>query len=595
MGMDKRGNRREKRGGITEKIKATADCSKQTMVADQSLDNTAKTDCGMKYDGDECQMGENIHLYRVANIKAPLDTTEKDLKCVASRALHIKEEEIAQCRMVKRSIDARDKGDVHLVLTLEIGTHANLRAPRGVQMTLVAPVRKEVAIRPRALSHRPLIVGLGPAGLFAGLTLARLGLEPLIIERGRDVDSRSRDIALFHAGGPLDPDSNVQFGEGGAGAFSDGKLNTGISDPRCRMVLEDLVEAGAPEEILYDAKPHIGTDRLPGVVRNIREKIRLLGGEIWHEARLTDILIENGRVVGAQILRRGETVSIETDDILLAIGHSARDTLEMLLRRSVPMERKPFSIGARIEQKQANIDRAQYGKFAGHKVLGAADYKMNTRTSAGRGVYTFCMCPGGTVVAAASEQGRLCTNGMSEYARDGENANAALLVGVDPADFGEGDVLAGVRFQRKWEERAFAYGGGKYLAPAQLVSDFLQNVPSGGAGNVQPSYRPGVVWGNMSDVLPLFVHEAMREALPKLDRMLHGFAAPDAVLTGVETRSSSPVRILRGATFESEIAGLYPCGEGAGYAGGILSAAVDGMRCAQALAGVLPPKEEKAK
>ena len=538
-------------------------------------------------------MNDTNHIYRASNIKAPLATGDDDLKRIASRALHVREEEILSCRMVKRSVDARDKGDVHLVLTIEITSKIRLHAPRGLQMNEVAPPVRKPAPRPRIPAKRPLIVGLGPAGLFAGLTLARLGLEPLIIERGREVERRSRDIELFHSGGPLDVDSNVQFGEGGAGAFSDGKLNTGISDPRCRQVLEDLVEAGAPEEILYDAKPHIGTDRLPGVVRNIREKIRLLGGEVLHETRLTDIRIENGRVTGAVMLRRGEKIEIETDHILLAIGHSARDTLEMLLRLDIPMERKPFSIGARIEQKQESIDRAQYGRFAGHKGLGAADYKLNTRVSGDRGVYTFCMCPGGTVVAAASEEGRVCTNGMSVYARDGENANAALLVGVNPEDFGEGDVLAGVRFQRKWEEKAYQAGGGNYLAPAQLVSDFLQKVPSTGAGNVKPSYRPGVVWGDLSDVLPDFVHHAMREALPKLDRMLHGFAAPDAVLTGVETRSSSPVRILRGSGFESAVGGLYPCGEGAGYAGGILSAAVDGIRCAEALAGILPDREAK--
>ncbi|MBQ3222957.1 MAG: hypothetical protein IJB41_05030, partial [Clostridia bacterium] len=402
-------------------------------------------------------MSESIRIYRAANIKAPLETGEKDLKRIAAKALHIREEELSSCRMVKRSIDARDKGDVHLVLTIEIASKVRLHPPRGLQLNEVQPAKKAAPPKPRALSHRPLVVGLGPAGLFAGLTLARLGLEPLIIERGRDVDTRSRDIELFWSGGPLDVDSNVQFGEGGAGAFSDGKLNTGISDPRCRQVLEDLVEAGAPEEILYDAKPHIGTDRLPGVVRNIREKIRLLGGEVLHETRLVDLRIEGGCITGAVLQRRGERIEIETENILLAIGHSARDTLEMLLARAIPMERKPFSIGARIEQKQSSIDKAQYGRFAGHKGLGAADYKLNTRVADGRGVYTFCMCPGGTVVAAASEEGRVCTNGMSDYARDKENATAALLVGVYPEDFGEGDVLAGVRFQRKREEAAYRF------------------------------------------------------------------------------------------------------------------------------------------
>ncbi len=538
-------------------------------------------------------MSENTRLYRISNIKAPLDTGKADLRRVAARALHVREGDLVAADLFRRAVDARDKGDVHLVLSIDVETSLRLHAPRGLQLTELPRPQAVPLPRPRALSHRPLVVGLGPAGLFAGLTLARLGLRPLIIERGRDVDRRARDIAAFHAGGPLDPTSNVQFGEGGAGAFSDGKLNTGISDPRCRQVLRDFVEAGAPEEILWDAKPHIGTDRLPGVVRGIREKIRLLGGDVLYETRLKDIRVEGGRVAGVIVETAEGDREIETEDVLLAIGHSARDTFEMLLARGVPMERKAFSIGARIEQSQAAIDRAQYGRFAGHKGLGAADYKLSARLPDGRGVYTFCMCPGGTVVAAASEEGGVCTNGMSVWARDGENANAALLVGVTPEDFGPGDVLAGVRFQRLWERVAFDYGGGDYRAPAQLAGDFLQGVPSRGPGSVLPTYRPAVIWGDLGEVLPEFVVRSMREGLARMGRQLRGFAAPDAVLTGVETRSSSPVRILRGRDFASSVAGLWPCGEGAGYAGGILSAAVDGIRCAEALAGVADKEATK--
>ena len=521
-------------------------------------------------------------MIRILQVRAELDYESRPLALLAARALHIRPEEIASVRLARKSVDARDKGDVHFSLTLDVETKRPIaRLPKGAE---VLNDEEPLAVpEARALAHRPLVVGLGPAGLFAGLRLAQAGVRPIVIERGKNVDDRARDVEAFWAGGAFQPGSNVQFGEGGAGAFSDGKLTTGIKDVRCREVLNTLYRMGAPEEILYLARPHIGTDHLRNVVKNLRNEILRLGGEVRFETKLASLIAENGRVTGAVLESGGKAEAIQVCDVILAVGHSARDTFEMLHEMGVPMSQKAFSIGARIEHRQKMINRSQYGAACAHPALGAADYKLSAHLPNGRSAYTFCMCPGGQVVAAASEEGGVVVNGMSYFARDGENANSALLIGVGPGDFGADDPLAGMRFQRKWEQAAFRAGGSDYSAPAQRVGDFLAGRASTGGGKVSPTYRPGVKWTDLRACLPDFVVESMKAALPLLDRRLHGFADPDAVLTGVETRSSSPVRIERDANCLSELKGLYPCGEGAGYAGGILSAAVDGLRCADAL------------
>ena len=456
----------------------------------------------------------------------------------------------------------------------------NLRNPK---VSLSKEFNYAIPLPKSPPSGRPVIVGFGPAGIFAALVLAEAGLKPIVLERGQDALTRQKKVQEFWGGGALDPQCNVQFGEGGAGTFSDGKLNTGTKNPRIRWVLEQFADAGAHAEILFDAKPHIGTDVLVTVVQNLRERIIHLGGDIRFGAQMTALSLTDGAVSGVTYMQNSETHTLPCSQLILAIGHSARDTYRQLLEQGIPMEPKPFSMGVRIEHPQLLIDRAQYGCSADSLNLPAADYKLNVKLPDGSSAYTFCMCPGGYVVAAASEEGRVVTNGMSNCARDGENANAAVLVTLHPEDFPDKSTLGGMYWQQEIEAAAYLAGGRNYRAPAQLVGDFLSHRPSTALGAVTPTYRPGVTLCDLHDVLPEQITAVLEQALPTLDQRLEGFASPDAVLTAPETRSSSPVRILRGDNYQSAVTGLYPCGEGAGYAGGITSAAVDGMLCAEAL------------
>ncbi|GAB1232735.1 NAD(P)/FAD-dependent oxidoreductase [Ferrigenium sp. UT4] len=525
-------------------------------------------------------------MLRLTEIRLPLTHPAEHLKAAILKRLGIAASELLSFAIFRRGHDARKKNAIMRVYTVdaEVRNEAALLAQKLPQVSLAPDMRyRRVAQAPKDLQERPVVIGTGPCGLFAGLLLAQMGFRPIILERGKPVRDRTKDTWGLWRQGKLDPESNVQFGEGGAGTFSDGKLYSQIKDPRHlgRKVLTEFVKAGAPEEILYASHPHIGTFRLVGMVEQMRHEMEQLGAEFRFRSRVEDIEIDNGQVSGVR-LANGERIAAR--HVVLAVGHSARDTFAMLHRRGVYLEAKPFAIGFRIEHPQALIDRARHGPNAGNELLGAADYKLVHHASNGRAVYSFCMCPGGTVVAATSEEGRVVTNGMSQYSRNERNANSGIVVNITPDDY-PGDVLAGVEFQRRWESRAFELGGRSYAAPAQRVGDFLAGRPSVTLGEVVPSYTPGVTPTDLSTALPDYAIAAIREALPAFDKQIKGFAMDDAVLTGVETRTSSPVRIKRGEDYQSiNTRGLYPGGEGAGYAGGILSAAVDGIEIAEALA-----------
>ena len=531
-------------------------------------------------------------MLRLTGIKLPSNTDFSDIRSICAKELKSNKSNILLAKLVKKSLDARKKGQIHWVCNIDFSINVNekefISKYRSKKLAFAADrnfwddtlIEKNTAISSKSSI---VVVGSGPAGLFCALILSKNGLNPILIERGDCVEKRTQKVNAFWNTGNFDLTTNVQFGEGGAGTFSDGKLNTGIKDPRCRFVLEEFANHGAGEEILYDAKPHIGSDRLIGTVKGIREEIIKNGGQVLFNHRLCDISVKNNNIAGITVDSPSGKIKFPCENLVLALGHSARDTFEMLFKKGINMIQKPFAVGVRAEHPQELINISQYGENYDKDSLPPADYKLSTHLSNGRGVYTFCMCPGGQVVAAASEQGSVCTNGMSLSARNGKNANSAILVNVTPEDFKDDHPLSGMYFQRKIEKAAFEAAGRDYSAPIQLLGDFLGNKPSSKIGNTVPSYKPSVKFVRLEEYLPGFVTDSLRTGIPELAKKLHGFDLYDAVLTGPETRSSSPIRMVRNENCVSNIGGIYPCGEGAGYAGGIMSAAVDGIRIAEAV------------